>query len=707
MKKHKADFLRLLRTVGADRVSFGLAIYIAGYFALSPLWILLVTALAVHHKYREQRFQTWIDAIQFERDMHSSSALRKAMGRLPPWVDFSKVEQAPWLQNLLKTLWPQAKCATEDSIRSGLASTFENYKMAGITTLGFSVLDMGKTPPLVEGARVVPYADGIKLDIHVVMNTKNNIIIAAGHGRVVCNVKVKDLVLRMTLRLLFKPLYGEMPCFKAVCVSLGTTPDVSFKLEALGPLSKFPGLDKYLDNLLRSQLASGYVWPKRMPFPMVDLSPEEEQNLVLEQPDGVLEVYLVKGVKLHNVERMGTSDPFCIMTVGGEQQQSTVKDNSLSPVWKEKFNFLVYDKEEVLRIEVKDENRTGDGEMGQTEVRLSELPAGTEQMRQLVLSNVPTGHLELRLMWKPLAKVGMTEHGSLQGAVCNVTIHSCHNLKNVDRIGKSDPYVKVWLQSDAQFKTPVVANNLNPVFEAPFSFQLTGEKAEALQFQVKDSNKLGANLVMGELRLPIADIMSKGGTIVKQDYKWAHGGDATINLSVSIHLSQTADSAGLAEQSLAELRLARLEAEKTRRNSMTPAAAAAIEELAPVIVAGPARLHVTLHKAVGLPVMDKGTSDPYVTFSVDNWKSKQKSSIKKRCVSTAEWNESLVLKMAECKDSVLRLKLKEWDALRKDRTVDELAIPIAGIAAKALQRSQLNLKTGSLVVSAWLEQLPK
>ena len=48
----------------------------------------------------------------------------------------------------------------------------------------------------------------------------------------------------------------------------------------------------------------------------------------------------------------------------------------------------------------------------------------------------------------------------------------CKNLKKTDLIGKSDPYVRVYLMpgTHMELKTKIVKNNLNPVYNDEFSF---------------------------------------------------------------------------------------------------------------------------------------------------------------------------------------------------------------------------------------------
>lgn len=49
-----------------------------------------------------------------------------------------------------------------------------------------------------------------------------------------------------------------------------------------------------------------------------------------------------------------------------------------------------------------------------------------------------------------------------------VTVIRATNLKNQEMIGKSDPYVVVYIRPLFKFKTKTIDNNLNPVWDETF-----------------------------------------------------------------------------------------------------------------------------------------------------------------------------------------------------------------------------------------------
>ena len=57
---------------------------------------------------------------------------------------------------------------------------------------------------------------------------------------------------------------------------------------------------------------------------------------------GSLQVQLVRGEKLRKRD-MFSSDPYCFLSIDGEQQQrSSIVHSNLNPIWNEEFRFNIY-----------------------------------------------------------------------------------------------------------------------------------------------------------------------------------------------------------------------------------------------------------------------------------------------------------------------------------------------------------------------------
>lgn len=70
-----------------------------------------------------------------------------------------------------------------------------------------------------------------------------------------------------------------------------------------------------------------------------------------------------------------------------------------------------------------------------------------------------------------------------QGKVA-VTIVKANSLKNMEMIGKSDPYAVVHIKPLFKVKTNVVDNNLNPVWNQTFELIAEDKETQSLIFEV-------------------------------------------------------------------------------------------------------------------------------------------------------------------------------------------------------------------------------
>lgn len=143
------------------------------------------------------------------------------------------------MNDLLITLWPKAKAATETQLRATLEPLLFYLKPPICTKLELAECDLGNVPPLVTGVNTVWDNESVSLDISIKMAGETRIVLETG----LITVQVKDLEVSGVLRVRFFPLCDENPGFRAVSSSFAALPDISFDLNALHgiPLNRVPG----------------------------------------------------------------------------------------------------------------------------------------------------------------------------------------------------------------------------------------------------------------------------------------------------------------------------------------------------------------------------------------------------------------------------------------------------------------------------------
>ncbi|CAL9175378.1 calcium-dependent lipid-binding protein-like [Musa acuminata AAA Group] len=90
-----------------------------------------------------------------------------------------------------------------------------------------------------------------------------------------------------------------------------------------------------------------------------------------------------------------------------------------------------------------------------------------------------------------------------------VTIVKANNLKNQEFVGKSDPYVVLFVRPVFKVKTKVVDDNLSPVWNETFELIAEDKETQSVTFEVYDEDKLQQDKRMGIAKLSLNDLEPK------------------------------------------------------------------------------------------------------------------------------------------------------------------------------------------------------
>ncbi|XP_065864828.1 calcium-dependent lipid-binding protein [Euphorbia lathyris] len=86
-----------------------------------------------------------------------------------------------------------------------------------------------------------------------------------------------------------------------------------------------------------------------------------------------------------------------------------------------------------------------------------------------------------------------------------VTVVKANELKNMEMIGKSDPYVVLYIRPVIKVKTQVVENNLNPVWDESFELIAEDKETQALVLEVFDKD-IGQDKRLGIVKVPLIEL---------------------------------------------------------------------------------------------------------------------------------------------------------------------------------------------------------
>ncbi|KAJ4951069.1 hypothetical protein NE237_027901 [Protea cynaroides] len=86
-----------------------------------------------------------------------------------------------------------------------------------------------------------------------------------------------------------------------------------------------------------------------------------------------------------------------------------------------------------------------------------------------------------------------------------VTVVKADGLKNTEMIGKSDPYVVLYVRPLFKVKTRVINNNLNPVWNETFELIVEDKETQSLILEVFDAD-VGQDKRLGITKLPLSEL---------------------------------------------------------------------------------------------------------------------------------------------------------------------------------------------------------
>lgn len=297
------------------------------------------------------------------RPLHEldTDALLDILPDIPLWVKCPDYERVDWLNKFLLDMWPYLDKAICAMIRSTTKPMFAEYiGKYKIEAIEFEHLTLGTLTPIIQGLKVYETMEkDLVMEPAIRWAGNPNIVLVLQLLSVRLRFQLVDLQIFAAPRVALKPLVPTFPCFANIVVSLMERPYVDFGLKILGgDVMSIPGLYRLVQDMIKKQVASLYLWPQTLDIPVLDAS-----TMVIKKPVGILHVKVVRARKLLKADILGTSDPFVKLSLTGEKlpaKKTTIKKRNLNPEWNENFKLVVKDPEsQVLQLQVFDWDKVG------------------------------------------------------------------------------------------------------------------------------------------------------------------------------------------------------------------------------------------------------------------------------------------------------------------------------------------------------------
>ncbi|KAK5257374.1 Tricalbin-2 [Cryomyces antarcticus] len=170
---------------------------------------------------------------------------------------------------------------------------------------------------------------------------------------------------------------------------------------------------------------------------------------------------------------IGQLNPYAVLLLNGKEVAHSKKlKRTNNPVWPDATKeLLITDRKSAkLGLVVKDDRDiAADPIIGTYQIKLNDmLELMNKGQEWYNLAGVKSGRVKMTLQWKPVSLKGAL--GGSGGYVTPIGVlrlhfQSARDLKNMETMGKSDPYIRVLLSGIEKGRTVTFKNNLNPEWD--------------------------------------------------------------------------------------------------------------------------------------------------------------------------------------------------------------------------------------------------
>ncbi|WVZ19568.1 hypothetical protein V8G54_006890 [Vigna mungo] len=423
-----------------------------------------------------------------------SETIDRMIPEIPLWVKNPDFDRVDWLNKLIEYMWPylnKAICKTAETIAKPIIE--EQIPQYKIDSVEFEELTLGSLPPTFQGMKVYETEEKeLIMELSVKWAANPNIIVAVKKFGLKATVQVMDLHVFAIPRITLKPLVPSFPCFANIFVSLMEKPYVDFGLKLVGAdLMSIPGLYKFVQEIIKDQVANMYLWPKTLDIQVIDPSKAQKK------PVGILNTKVIRAMKLKKKDLLGASDPYVQLTLTEDtlsSKKTTVKHKNLNPEWNEEFT---------------DEPKTFTLELLKN---LNPKDAQNEKSR---------GQIVLELTYKPfrnedLAKSFKEPHptksppeGTPPGGGLLVVI--IHEAQDVEGKYHTNPHVRLIFRGEER-RTKIIKKNRDPRWEEEFQFLVeeapTNDKLHVEVVSTSSRSLLRQKESLGYADISLADVVA-------------------------------------------------------------------------------------------------------------------------------------------------------------------------------------------------------
>ncbi|PGH12434.1 hypothetical protein AJ79_04270 [Helicocarpus griseus UAMH5409] len=208
---------------------------------------------------------------------------------------------------------------------------------------------------------------------------------------------------------------------------------------------------------------------------------------------------------------IGQLNPYGVLLLNGKEIHITKKlKRTNNPIFQNPTKEILVTDRKTARfgMMIKDDRDLAtDPIIGKHQMKLNDMLKCMEKGQEWFnLAGAKTGRVKLKVEWKPVAVRGVVGSGGYVPPIGVMRIHlqSAKDLKNVETMGKSDPYARILLSGIEKGRTVTFQNNLNPEWDEVMYIPMHSPR-EKLALEVMDEESLGKDRSLGMIELSASD----------------------------------------------------------------------------------------------------------------------------------------------------------------------------------------------------------
>ncbi|KAH7364213.1 C2 domain-containing protein [Rhexocercosporidium sp. MPI-PUGE-AT-0058] len=267
--------------------------------------------------------------------------------------------------------------------------------------------------------------------------------------------------------------------------------------------------------------------------------PDGKKEPPPESNTGIAKITIEQAKDLDGTKSLlGALNPYGVLLLNNKEIHITRKlKRTNNPIWDNgSKEVLITDRKTAkLGLVIKDDrDLSADPILGTYQIKLNDMLTLMEKGQEWYnLAGAKSGRVKFTLQWKPVALSGVG--AGTGGYVTPIGVMRFHfknarDLRNLETLGKSDPYVRVLLSGIEKGRTVTFQNNLNPDFDEVIYVPVHSTR-EKLTLEVMDQETINSDRSLGSVEVIASDYISQAdnGEYLVNDAKKSQAGPLRIH----------------------------------------------------------------------------------------------------------------------------------------------------------------------------------